>query len=742
MKNVFAVKKGISFKSVIILVCVFGLPIILLSIPAFAEDLKSSELMDFDSTSGALQRPSSGASLGTSLAVSSVVGSAKRKMILFDFKNELDCPVFSNSPYTEALDSIEKMQTQINKIFPPCDQKDKTQELSAATQKFRDRVAQAQKLQKSGLTTQFSAVVKEALSSANQLQSLLSDAIKAPVSVCAKSNQAERKNMIFQINDTFQSLSPVILDLVSQNPALSTAFAPYMKVLVGAEGVTKNISMIESLIKESEMFDMTVSENRKNTIKNVCQFMKLYRRLKYLRHSRFEDIQKLTKDYEQKIRKMQIKVDSMMSVNLALNPKSQSRPMAAAAPGPFRTMSADLSLQFSTDPNYDAFVQLTDEKKGADVSKNLIRSTLQFVDDMKTQMATPEISQCQNIMKEVNRKEHRLNMTALLTLGSYYKESQADRFATASEAYLENMKLLNLKNRSDLKDCVVLGLDWLTSYLQAFEMVEGLTKRFEDELITQNGAEYFKNHRQLNKTKREIENKKSELAKIQTMINVAAFESSEVEKNARGLYRFFLNGPRWDEISSDSTVKKISVWAANKGPVYSLLKNTESNYLDAVDQVKIALSKIQAFERQWALKEFGGRIPSQTQQFIQWKAMETKYIRDFPHLVPENFPQGTARHQIVCNNAALALDYYIQAATHLNSSETLCLMIKPAIIESEVSPALRAYCEVTPGSSWINSKVDRLSDIDQLMAKMVGGDASVKSVIDHLLEKLQNLKCE
>jgi hypothetical protein len=69
-------------------------------------------------------------------------------------------------------------------------------------------------------------------------------------------------------------------------------------------------------------------------------------------------------------------------------------------------------------------------------------------------------------------------------------------------------------------------------------------------------------------------------------------------------------------------------------------------------------------------------------------------------------------------------------------------MVKPAIIESEVSPALRAYCEVTPGSAWYNSKNDRLSDIDQMMAKMVGGEVSIKSVIDHLLEKLQTLKCE
>lgn len=732
MKNFGPEKKGITIKSLIIFVVMFVLPILLLSFSASAsaEELKSTELMNFNSTSDS----------------GSVTGSARRKMILFDFKDDLECPVFSNSPYTEALDSIEKMQSQINKVFPPCDQKDKTQELTQATQKFRDKIAQSQKLQKTGFTTQFNSVVKEALMSANQLQNLLGDAIKAPVSVCAQSNQKERKNIIFQINDTFQSLSPVILDLVSQNPALSVSFAPYMKILVGAEGISKNISMIETLVKESEMFDMSISENRKNTIKNVCQFMKFYRRLKYLRHSRFEDVQKLTAEYDQKIRKMQNKVDSILSVNLRLNQNGQGpRPMAAMAPtpqGPFKTMSADLSMQSSTDPKYDAFIQLTDESKGAAASRNLIKSTMQFVDDMKTQLGTPEISQCQNIMKEINRKEHKTNMNALLLLGSYYNEFQAERFATSAEAYLENIKQLNLKNRADLKDCVVLGIDWLTSYLQAFEQTDALTKKFEDELIALNGAEYFKNHRQLNKTKREIQNKKSELAKIQTMIDVASFESSEVEKNARGLYRFFLNGPKWDEISSESTAKKMTIWAVNKGPVYSLLKNTESNFLDAVDQIRGALSKIQAYEKQWALKLYGGRIPSDTKKFLEWKNYEEQLITKLPHVTPENFPQGSARHQIVCNNAALALDYYIQAATHLNSSENLCLMIKPAIIESEVSPALRAYCEVTPGHALFNSQKDRLSDIDQMMAKMVGGTASIKSVIDHLLEKLQNLKCE
>ena len=345
-------------------------------------------------------------------------------------------------------------------------------------------------------------------------------------------------------------------------------------------------------------------------------------------------------------------------------------------------------------------------------------------------------------MKEINRKDHKINLAALGTLASYYNESQVDRFASSAEAYLENMNRLDLKNRTDLKDCVVLGMDWLTSVLQAFELTESLVKKFEDQLIADNGVKYFKNHRQIKKTNRDIENKKSELAKIQTMIDVASFESSEVEKNARGLYRFFLNGPRWDEITSESSIKKISTWLVNKGPVYSLLKNTESNFLDAVDQITLSLARIQNFEKQWAIRAYGNKIPSELKKFNEWRKLETQYIRDLPHLTPENFPKGTARHQLVCNNAALTIDYYIQATTHLYSSENLCLMIKPAIIEEEVSPGLRAYCEVTSGSRWTNTTKDRPSDIDEMMAKMVGGDASIRSVVAHLLEKLQNLGCE
>jgi hypothetical protein len=584
------------------------------------------------------------------------------------------------------------------------------------------------------------------LLSANQLQGLLNEAVKAPVSVCAKSNQAERKKIIFQINDTFQSLSPVILDLVSQNPALKNAVAPYMKVLVGAEGISKNISMIESLITESEMFDMTISENRKNTLKNICQFMKLYRRLKYMRQSRLEDTLKITSDYEQKINKMKLKIENIRTENVQLSHSvagtSGGRSMAPSAAGVFRPMSAPMPMLVSSDTNYDAFVVLTDDAKGAVVSKNLIRSTIQFVDDVKTQLATPEISQCQIIIKEINRTEHKTNLAALAALARYYSESQVERFTSSAEAYLDNINRLDLKNRNDLKDCVVLGMDWLTSILQAFEMTDPLVKRFEDQLISENGVKYFKNHRQIKKTSREIENKKSELAKIQTMIDVASFESSEVEKNARGLYRFFLNGPRWDEISSDSSIKKISTWLVNKGPVYSLLKNTESNFMDAVDQITLSLARIQIFERQWALKAFGNRIPSDSKKFNEWRNLETQFTRDLPHLTPVHFPKGTARHRLVCNNAALAIDYYIQATTHLYSSENLCLMIKPAIIEEEVSPGLRAYCEVTAGSRWTNSMKDRPADIDQMMAKMVGGEASIRSVVAHLLEKLQNLSCD
>jgi hypothetical protein len=49
--------------------------------------------------------------------------SLSQKMILFEMPKEYECPLFSNSPYTEMLDSLDNMQDQLNTVFPACENK-------------------------------------------------------------------------------------------------------------------------------------------------------------------------------------------------------------------------------------------------------------------------------------------------------------------------------------------------------------------------------------------------------------------------------------------------------------------------------------------------------------------------------------------------------------------------------------------------------------------------------------------
>jgi len=385
-------------------------------------------------------------------------------------------------------------------------------------------------------------------------------------------------------------------------------------------------------------------------------------------------------------------------------------------------------------------------KSGAEYSLVQLKGAVEFIDQAKARLTRPEISQCQIIRKELLRIETEANLRSLQVLADDQSDFQVLRQIEGVQSYFEQFVKLDLKSaqieNSKLLECVQLGGDWLISMIDLFAASEVLIKRYEDRVISKDQGRLLKVRRELKRKSQDVVNKESELANIKTMISVAAFESSEVDKNAKGLYRFFLGGPDWNEIVSDSLTKRASVWFVNEGPVYSLLKNTEGSFNFALDEVIQALGRIQNFERYESLKKFNNKIPHDHKKFMQWYELDTKWKKELPHIVPSAFPVGTSQHKLICESAAQAVDYYIQAANHLASSEGLCRMVKPALRESEVSKTLKGYCEVMPGSAWRASSKDTISKIDQMKMRVVKGDIPIAATIDHLLKRMQNFGCE
>ena len=222
--------------------------------------------------------------------------SISRKMTLAVVSKEYECPLFSNSPYNDLLVSLDNMQKNLNNIYSSCGANSVNQQLSQKSVELRKSIIQTKALSESGQAYQMSESVEDVVSISQEIQNLLISASDAENKVCFKPNQ-EFRSVVFSINETFQGIAPLILDIASKNPALAASMEGSLKVLAGVEHLSKGLGLIEKIANESVMFDMSIAENRTNTIKNVCQYMKLYRRMDYLRKSRFGKTQEIFSEY-------------------------------------------------------------------------------------------------------------------------------------------------------------------------------------------------------------------------------------------------------------------------------------------------------------------------------------------------------------------------------------------------------------------------------------------------------------
>ena len=86
----------------------------------------------------------------TLLAPFSIVGASELssasiavKMTAFEMPAEYNCPLFSNSPYTDMLTSLDKMQENLNRVMPECEIKVAHTKLNEASTSLQQKVMEA-----------------------------------------------------------------------------------------------------------------------------------------------------------------------------------------------------------------------------------------------------------------------------------------------------------------------------------------------------------------------------------------------------------------------------------------------------------------------------------------------------------------------------------------------------------------------------------------------------------------------
>lgn len=697
--------------------------------------------------------------------------SISQQMVLFEMPPEYECPLFSNSPYTEILSSLDRMQENLNSTFPQCDMKAQNEKVAQKAVALRNSVFEAKKLQDSGQTFKLEMTAQNMVDAAQKIQETLALAAQSQTKICYRSNQQFR-NVVFSINETFQGIAPVVLDMVSKNPVLAAKLGPAVKILAGADALSKGLGFVEQIAKDSIQFDMTDQNNRVNTLKNVCQYMKLYRRLDYMRSLKLGQIQSVYAGYQSRIRDLNQNITeyrrkNMMSTATTANAFALVKPQEAA-----------LSSIDESDPNYQLFKSL---KTLLPDELNKLQKAQYDLELASKDLQRPEVAQCQTIQSAKSSLTYKKTIEKLVEFGN----SWADQMGGSPESYsaIEVLKQQlqaydeyfdEAKQQKNLSECVKLGQDWIKISLELLSTGQKMVHLFAQEQAELQTEKDSIKEKSLSKKEREKQNVQTNLASLKSMMQYAAFESSEIEKRAKDMHRYFFRGPFYNEVKSACSgddncswwqktvggVKAAYQWQRNNGPIHELLRNNDQHFNNAYNQMNQARAKLNMFEYQFAQADFKGQHSMGTMERIL--ARSKKYGQTLPHLSLKYIKKGSPTHQNLCMNARQVLDKYLIASTHMMSSQALCNMVYPALKENNVASVLRDYCIPRAGRTEAS---DKPSKLQQLIYTLIGegegkkrwivffGDTqarlidvsnenSPKALVDKLIEKYDNLECE
>ena len=695
--------------------------------------------------------------------------SISQQMVLFEMPPEYECPLFSNSPYTEILSSLDRMQENLNSTFPQCDMKAQNEKVAQKAVVLRNSVFEAKKLQDSGQTFKLEMTAQTMVDAAQKIQETLALAAQSQTKVCYRSNQQFR-NVVFSINETFQGIAPVVLDMISKNPVLAAKLGPAVKVLAGADALSKGLGFVEQIAQDSIMFDMTDQNNRVNTLKNVCQYMKLYRRLDYMRSLKLGQIQSVYAGYQTRIRDLNQNITDYRRKN-----------MMSVAPTNALTVVKPQAVLLNiddSDPNYQLFTSL---KTLLPDELNKLQKAQYDLELAGKDLQRPEVAQCQTIQSTKTSVTYKKTIEKLIEFGSSWADQMGgspDSYAAIEvlrqqlEAYDEYFT--EAKQQKNLAECVKLGQDWIKLSLELLSTGQKMVHMFAQEQAELQTEKDSIKEKSLSKKEREKQNVQTNLASLKSMMQYAAFESSEIEKRAKDMHRYFFRGPFYNEVKSACSddpncgwwqktvggVKAAYQWQRNNGPIHELLRNNDQHFNNAYNQMNQARAKLNMFEYEFAKADFKGQTSMGTMDAIL--ARGKKYGQNLTHLSLKYIKKGSPTHQNLCMNARQVLDKYLIASTHMMSSQALCNMVYPALKENNVAPVLRDYCIPRAGRT---ERTDKPSKLQQLIYTLIGegegkkrwivyfGDTqarlidvsnenSPKALVDKLIEKYDNLECE
>jgi hypothetical protein len=603
-----------------------------------------------------------------------VADKAAGKMGFAQVPANYDCPLFSNSPYQDILTALDSLQTAAQ-MFDDCKSDQRIKAIKDSSGEIQKELLGAQRAQEASGTADPKSV-EAMIERASAFQKQLADLTASP-SACYQSRDPMK--VIFSINDTFQSIAPLALDFATKIPGINPQL---LKAVTGAQAISTGISALQKAIQNTVTLDMEDPNlgpnNRRATIKNTCQFMKVYNRLEFLQLSEAGQLARITNEFQAGVRPVQVK-NSFLSKAVAENRLTMTDEERAL-------LVIEESVKSNTGMVQAAIreIQLDDSLPGTcRVMQTLIRKGIVQsinVDMMKAGAIASQNEALKNVENELLFKRDKLK--------DLEKQAQI---------------ACNRFNKNDLQDIK----KTVESALQ--RTLELIARHRELQKQSVAAVRVNRDKKEIEKSDLKIRNlteNKNKLSKF-TELAGSDFEPSETFKTMNEMPKLLFNGPSQYGIYGTklSYVLEENFWQSQvtnvgklkkNGPVYDLLMNDKFHFNTAL---KDYLTGVKALKRLQRL-QYEARTPKNfhsQQAVMKYYAPLDELYRNLPDLNLEHMEKGSQDRKEACESATLAILKYFEATKHIGASQFLCKMINPVLKQQTVSPVLKDYCQNPSG---------------------------------------------
>ncbi len=655
--------------------------------------------------------------------------------------SEFACPLFENNPYESVFKALDELRRGAQ-IIPACGGGHSSSTANSEIVNNSDAL-RASLLGLRAMQTDPTQMASQDQIETNIRQALgavqnISRNLESNPMINSQCGKATAGKTLLAFNEIVNSLAPIALVSAAMFPAIGVAT---QMALVGASMAPSAISQTAQFIKNNTA-DVSQPEVRKAILQSTCQYMKIYKKIYYMRLKSDSNLNEIRANIEQSTQKyrqkyqnassdlfeaMQYKFDSEKKIN-------QLELLLAADRQKLRELNLKLNSLGADDEGicYTGRNLLQLSMNGEGFPASVSRNIEGFLAVLQSNNSGSNNQSFQLPAINLDQENTSTNSQNPQVLEAFTLYNSTNKAKSRVAAFVEKMISGSLEESDRaIPLCAKEVKTWAKRIGESVNFLSSSlnSERKEIDQILSQSADF-------NNWNRDYLKLKSERKTVSTVTKVlremaqpdAVFVRAELFSQANAFKNTLFNR---------------TAGALSRAPVEAWLMTHIDQHQNAVSRFMFQLRILQQESAQLLINKTLAARPASASplaMFIapaQWNTTATQ--TDLNGLNLKMIPFKSKNHEMACQQIQIALLQYDQAKDFLGTAQFMCDMIDP--IMTDTSPAIIQICR---GSANFTQNIR--STIEQNRFRLVskGPNNSLRSVVDSVnLLKSKNtaLKC-